>query len=364
MKKIYLLSSIVLAINLNASNVDENKGKVENNERGFAFYENNKKIEKPVDYAVNKVEPNNRDNQEIVLLLKKILEVNIEIRDILKKEYDPQPKIITNEKGEKCVANSSADCFEMPITNEARKVPVYKEWLEKGDMQSSLKKKQWEAKYFNEISNRAYMDIAALNQFGSAAYPVNYNTYSHNNTTGYATTVLRDKIEKSVIEKNLDKVNFIYFIGLNNDLDLYAMDNIVRFLKQYQNKIKLQFIFKDEYSKKAFEIARNHNAEFGILNNYKMTVLPNEFKNFNIYTSPSLVAINKDQKTAQTILTGRVSENQANKMIVMYLRSQGIIQDVDLNIDNGWKEEGDFGAKYIKDYLGDDYIKQLKDMKK
>ena len=95
-----------------------------------------------------------------------------------------------------------------------------------------------------------------------------------------------------------------------------------------------------------------------------MTVLPNEFKNFNIYTSPSLVAINKDQKTAQTILTGRVSENQANKMIVMYLRSQGIIQDVDLNIDNGWKEEGDFGAKYIKDYLGDDYIKQLKDMKK
>lgn len=364
MKKIYLLSSIILAINLNASNVDENKGKVENNERGFAFYENNKKIEKPVDYAVNKVEPNNRDNQEIVLLLKKILEVNIEIRDILKKEYEPQPKIITNEKGEKCVANSSADCFEMPITNEARKVPVYKEWLEKGDMQSSLKKKQWEAKYFNEISNRAYMDIAALNQFGSAAYPVNYNTYSHNNTTGYASTVLRDKIEKSVIEKNLDKVNFIYFIGLNNDLDLYAMDNIVRFLKQYQNKIKLQFIFKDEYSKKAFEIARNHNAEFGILNNYKMTVLPNEFKNFNIYTSPSLVAINKDQKTAQTILTGRVSENQANKMIVMYLRSQGIIQDVDLNIDNGWKEEGDFGAKYIKDYLGDDYIKQLKDMKK
>ena len=141
MKKIYLLSSIILAINLNASNVDENKGKVENNERGFAFYENNKKIEKPVDYAVNKVEPNNRDNQEIVLLLKKILEVNIEIRDILKKEYDPQPKTITNEKGEKCVANSSADCFEMPITNEAKKVPVYKEWLEKGDMQSSLRKK-------------------------------------------------------------------------------------------------------------------------------------------------------------------------------------------------------------------------------
>ena len=354
------LCFIILLINLNASNISENKGDVANNERGFAYYQEQKKEKENV---IN-LESNNKNNQEILILLRKLLEVNIEIRDILRNEYDPQPKMITNSKGEKCIANSSADCFEMPITAEAKRTPVYKEWLEKGDLNSSLRKKQWEAKYFNEISNRAYMDMAAITQFGTQAYPVNYNTYTHNNTTGYATTVLRDKIEKSVIEKNLEKVNFIYFIGINKDLDLYAMDNIVRFLKQYENKIKLQFIFQDEQSKKSFEIAHKHNPEFSILNNYKMTVLPNEFKDFNIYTTPSLVAINKEAKTGQTIITGRVSENQANKMIVMYLRSQGIIQDVELNPNNAWKDESDFGEQYIKEYLGEDYIKEIKNEKK
>lgn len=360
MKNLYNFCLIILVTSLNASNINEKKGSVENNERGFAYYqehENNKN-------NINNLESNNKNNEEVLILLRKLLEVNIEIRNILKNEYDPEPKIIVNSKGEKCVANSSADCFEMPITAEAKRTPVYKEWLEKGDLNSSVKKKQWEAKYFNEISNRAYMDMAAMTQFGSAAYPVNYNTYTHNNTTGYASTVLRDKIEKSVIEKNLDKVNFVYFFGINKDLDLYAMDNIVRFLKQYGNKLKIQFIFQDEQSKKSFEIAQKHNSEFSILNTYKMSVLPNEFKDFNIYTTPSLVAINKAEKTAQTIVTGRVSETQTNKLITMYLRSQGIIQDVDLNPNNGWQENGDFGEKYIKQYLGDDYIKELKNEKK
>jgi hypothetical protein len=356
LKKLYKFWFIILVINLNASNIIENKGVTENNERGFAYYENVKDSKD----NINNIEPNNKNNQEILILLRKILETNIEIRDILKNEYDPKEKIITNKNGEKCIVNSSADCFEMPITAEAKRTPVYKEWLEKGDLMSSLNKKQWEAKYFNEISKRAYMDMAAMTQFGSDAYPVNYNTYTHNNTTGYATTILRDKIEKSVIEKNLDKVNFIYFIGINKDLDLYAMDNIVRFLKQYENKIKLQFIFQDEQSKKSFEIAHKHNPEFLILNNYKMSVLPNEFKDFNIYTTPSLVAINKEKKSGQTIITGRVSENQANKMIVMYLRSQEIIQDVELNPNNGWKDESNFGEQYIKEYLGEDYIKEMK----
>ena len=182
---------------------------------------------------------------------------------------------------------------------------------------------------------------------------------NYNNTTGQA-TVVKENLEKKVLADNFNKVNFIYFIGLNQDMDLYAMDNIVRFLKQYENKIKLQFIFQDEQSKKSFEIAHKHNPEFSILNNYKMTVLPNEFKDFNIYTTPSLVAINKEAKTGQTIITGRVSENQANKMIVMYLRSQGIIQDVELNPNNAWKDESDFGEQYIKEYLGEDYIKEIK----
>ena len=343
---------IILISSLNGSNISEEKPIVTNNERGFAYFEKNGK-------EVNKIKEGINEKDSITKLLKKILKVNTEIRDILKAEYNPEPQIIINSEGNECVANSSADCFVMPITNEAKKTPVYKNWLEKGDLESSLKKKQWEAKYFEEISKRAYMDMAAMMQFGKEAYPVNYNSFNYNNTTGYGTTTLRKKIEKSVLEKNLDKVNFLYFIGEDEDMDLYAMDNIVKFLRQYGNKIKLQFIFKNEKLMKAYKTAQNYNSEFVILNNFKMSVIPEEFENFNIYTTPSLVAINKKERTGQTVLTGRVSDTQANRMILMYMKSQNMIKDVDLNVDSGWKENSDFGKKHIQDYLGKDFLKNL-----
>lgn len=351
-----LIIGILINIYLSAddSNLNTNKSIKKNNEieRGFA-YGNEKYKEKITDEPL----------MQIIKLLKEQLQVQKEIRDILKNEYEPEPKIILNSKGEECIENSSADCFKMPIIAEARKVPVIKDWMEKGDLQSSVNFLQWQSKYFDEISKRAYNNVAAINQFGDEAYPINYNTMGYENATGYASGTLKRKIEKAVLEKHLDEVNFIYFIGENEDADLYAMDNIVKFLKQYGSKIKLQFIFKNEKSFKSFQIAGEHNKEFMILNNYKMSVNPEEFSNFNIHNSPSLVAINKKEKTAQTVLVGRASENRTNKMIIMYLRNQGILEDKELNIDKGWKENSDYGKRYIEKLLGADYLKKIDEEK-
>jgi hypothetical protein len=90
-----------------------------------------------------------------------------------------------------------------------------------------------------------------------------------------------------------------------------------------------------------------------------MSVNPDEFDNFNIHNSPSLVAINKAKKTAQTVLVGRASDTRANKMIIMYMRNQGIMEDKELNIDNGWKNNSDYGKKYIEKLLGKSYMEKI-----
>lgn len=127
---------------------------------------------------------------------------------------------------------------------------------------------------------------------------------NYNNTTGQ-TTVVKENLEKKVLADNFNKVNFIYFIGLNQDMDLYAMDNIVKFLNDYKGgKSNFNLFLKDENSMKAFKIAQNHNTEFKVLNDFKMSVAPVEFSNFGIYDTPSLVAINKE-KDRSNYLNGK-----------------------------------------------------------
>lgn len=327
-------------------------------ERGFA-YQNEKTNEAQKDNI----------NKDARALLSEMLKVQKEQRDIqkeilriLKAEYDPEPKIIVNENGEECVANSSADCFLMPVTAEAKKVPVIREWLEKRDLESSVKKKQWLAKYFNEITKAAYNDVFAISHFGTEAYPVDYNTMNYNNTIN-SSVLVKEKHNQEVLRRNLDKINLIYFIGKNESFDLYAMDNIVKFLKNYKDDIKLQFIFNDEKSYKAYSTASMYNKDFQVLNNFKMKVAPEEFEEFNISNTPSLVAINKAEKTALTVMTGRASENRATNMLLMYLKNQGIIEDVELNINNAWREDKSYGKKYIKDLLGEKFLKSLEETK-
>ncbi len=370
MKKIYLSLIIIIQLCLNASDNNitvTNQASVSNNERGFAHYK-----EEPVVAPKVTTEPTKspevigkeitNELTDIKKILLEQLNTQKKILELLKNEYDPEPKIIKNDKGEDCIENSSAECFKMPIIAEAKRIPVYKNWMEKGDIQSSYEKKRWEAKYFDEISRGAYSDVAAIMQFGPKAYPTNYNTMNYNNTTGQA-TVVKENLEKKVLADNFNKVNFIYFIGLNQDMDLYAMDNIVKFLNDYKGKIKLQFIFKDENSMKAFKIAQNHNTEFKVLNDFKMSVAPVEFSNFGIYDTPSLVAINKEKKTGQTILMGRASPSQTTKMVLMYMRSQNMINSVDLNTDAGWNGNSDYGKNYVKDYLGESFLKELEGKK-
>lgn len=178
-----IISCIFILINscliANESYVTVNRNDTLETEKGFAYGNED---------ALPKIDKKDSAKESELAIIRDILEkqlkVQTEILAILKDEYNPEPRIIINEKGEECIANSSADCFEMPITAEARRVPVIKNWMQKGDLESSAKYLQWQGKYFNEISRRAYNNVAAINQYGNEVYPVDYNTIGFNNTTG------------------------------------------------------------------------------------------------------------------------------------------------------------------------------------
>jgi hypothetical protein len=72
-----------------------------------------------------------------------------------------------------------------------------------------------------------------------------------------------------------------------------------------------------------------------------------------------LVAINKEKKTALTVLTGRASANRANQMLLMYLVNEGIIKETDLNIDKSWQNDEKYGKEHLRKILGNAYIDEI-----
>lgn len=47
----------------------------------------------------------------------------------------------------------------------------------------------------------------------------------------------------------------------------------------------------------------------------------------------------------------------------MYMRSQNMINSVQIHVDADWNGNSDYGKNYVKDYLGDSFLKELEGKK-
>lgn len=140
------------------------------NTKGFAFYEDSNSSDK--DNSIDKKTKLNANLlYEILLENKKQTKLLTDIRDILQKTHDPKPeKIVVN--GKECIANSSAECFKMPLTAEAKKVPVLASWIQNPTMENAAKYLKWQAKYFNSINKGGYSLNLASKEGGAETYPI------------------------------------------------------------------------------------------------------------------------------------------------------------------------------------------------
>jgi hypothetical protein len=294
-------------------------------------------------------------NKTVVELLAEILKVQREqlrvqkkILAILQEQFNPKPKLVT-VNGKQCIANSSADCFVMPLTPVAKRIPVLKNWLLHPSIKTAAAYIKWQSKYLREISKAAYAYDFAVTEYGNKIAQVDYSQPSFEETLGY-TNVIRDKYRQFLINKYKDDFKLYIFMGLNPDLDVYSFTSIAKFIDSHP-KLKYTIVFKNEKEKKAFveagnifpvikKVLGNKNVEIATMNN---------FKRLNIYTTPTIAIKLNNSNVINKILVGRPN-GYLDQKIINFLEFKGIIKEGSNPTYKAWQKVGDFAKKYYSHY--------------
>jgi len=310
----------------------------------------NAKQEKIINKEIKKAEMN---------LLQKILDENRKQTEIqkkmlalLQKQIDPKPKMIT-VNGKKCIANSSADCFDFGslIIAEGKKVPVMKDFLEDPyDITKAAKYLQWQAKYFKHVINIGNSLQFAYAQFGQKAYPIGAQTIGYTDGAGAFEGGMLPEMQKKLILSKKKEISYSFFIGKNITQDIYSALSIVNIIRDY-GKMNIELVFFDKKSKEVFIGAVSSvfiTDKIKNWKNVKKIIDPKKFKEFNIFTTPSyVIKLDKNgKKEAQTLLHGKITESSFRSKTMAYFELKKLIDYSKYTEQNAWK--GEKGRKEVQ----------------
>jgi len=281
---------------------------------------------------------------DLIDLNKKQLKVQKEIRDILSDEFSPKPKYIEVD-GVKCIENSSAKCFKMPMINEVKKIPVIANAYKNPTLENIKKREMWYAKYTDRVLSDVYLKKQAIRDLGNN-YPLDIRPTGSIDRTGFD-SVVSDKYRINVVKKFNDRFEYNLFLGLNDALDAYSIVHLGLLRKTFKN-ISLNLIFKNENDKnkwlKKYKIFIQKKLDINIV------IDEVAFENFKIETTPSLFLKDKILKKDKLINVGRISKTIFTDKIIDYMLYNKIIKRQDLNAVNSWNNLDDETLRiYYKD---------------
>lgn len=321
-------------------------------ERGNQFYEfddiNTSKSKKE-----NKTSNNKSDNKEgtIKAILEELLEVAKEQRDIqkdifdlLSEEINPTPQIVTIN-GKECIANSSRDCFVMPLTNAAKRIPVLKALLQKPSVETAKNYLQWQAKYFKTGPFKVGRSFQyAMNTYGEEAYPMNITRPAVDSNTGDLGKRKETHRQTLLNKKYNDKTLALYIFLGNESLDYFSIPQLSKILKEIKNKKSVRLVFKTQLIKDNFlESSKSIENEFVKDEFSKVELLVNKevFNKNNIYMTPTYMAISLETSKKQAVAIGRVGKDELNAKIYEWLEQEEIVKKGGLSDYKVWntKEE-------------------------
>lgn len=261
---------------------------------------------------------------------------------------DLTPKYGINEKtGEKCLANSSADCFVMPLQPEAQHVPVLANFLRDPNPKNSEEYLKWQAKYFNHVTNVSYGIRFAFLSKGAEAYPTDA-AYMYTDNPGFPISDDIRRMNQLKILNNLkDKIGIMIFLGKNTALE--ETNTVYRTVYNYQKKgwkdISISVVFPSEKMKKFVMEKAKEGFLFDKGNKTfweraKVMVRPDLFEKFNVTITPSVLAVyklgGKNKKYIwQTVSTGSIAPKDVREGIFRFLVYNKVIDPKDLSIMQG-----------------------------
>lgn len=334
-----VLASILFSGTL-SSDLDKKKDNNSVAERGAQFYEfediNVTTEQKNQNKTSNSSKTLAEKNIDVTKILEELLAVAKEQRDIQQKildtlgeEFNPTPKkVVIN--GKECIANSSADCFVMPLTKDAQKIPVIKNLLVNPSVETAKDYLQWQAKYLNTGPFKIGRSFEyAMNTYGEEAYPMNLSRPDANSNTG----ILAGKRDKAraILLNNMykDKSLALYIFLQANALDYFSIKELSDIVRGIEPKSALTFVFKTEQDKHDFFKAIKADPIIeGGFKGVSSTVNKESFEANRIHMTPTYtIAFKKDKNLKkQAIAIGRVSENSLNEKIYEWLEQENIVK--------------------------------------
>lgn len=310
-------------------------------ERGFRFGD----VKKDSDEEELKKKSQKELLEELVKLNRKQLKEQERIREILENEYDPQPKMMTLPDGTKCVENSSAKCFKMPMINEIKKIPVYVDAYQKRDLESMKKKEMWEGTYVLNVLKLSYLKGQAIRELGPE-YPLATKPLGTINNYGYDSVALK-KYRKSLVDKNMSKFELNIFIGLNKSLDMYSLVRLAYLIKENPTW-NFNLVFNSQKSKKDWEKQYKNFYAARHFKKANAVVQPSAFKEFKVYTTPSIFLKDKKKKEDTLVFVGRATQEDIVSRVIEYMIQNKYIKRNDLTAAKAWNSSS--SEKVVEDY--------------
>jgi len=361
-----LILGTLLATSLNAIKIvekDHNKNThneiddAYNAQQGWSFYFDDKNIDgnktkaKKMDKLIKKAQLNLL--QKILDENKKQTKIQKKMLALLQKQIDPKPKMIT-VNGKKCIANSSADCFDFGalLVAEAKKVPVMAAFLKDPyDIVKAAKYLQWQSKYFMHNINIGNSLQMAYQQFGEKAYPIGDQSPGYTMANGYYEGTIYPAAQTNLIISMKKKISFDILIGKNIPMDIYSSLSIKDIVLKY-GKMNIRLVFFDKKSKDVFLSALTSVYKmdsFPIWRHIKKVVDPKLFKQYGVTTTPSFVLKldDKNKKTAQTILHGKADLTSFRSQVISFMELHKLIDYSKFTEQKAWNSPQ--GVKAVKD---------------
>jgi len=332
---------------------------------GWWFYE--EEIKNPetqevkvVSYKVSpaekaKMDAQNRTNELLKELIKEQKETKkltaIVAERMMYAYPNVAPKWTTNSKtGKKCLTNSSADCFVMPVITEAQNFPALEIFLRNPSPENSKNWLQVQAKYFNQINKVSNGLRFAYLKDGDEAYPVN-TTYSYGDSLSDPDSKnMRIAKEEKMIIGMKENIAYLFFVGDNKKFEstMSILRNIDTLDSGYMRSMNKVLVFKKESDIKVLETriqeyyikVRGNKSIKKAWESLKKVIRPDLFKQNKIRITPTVVLYYNDKRVEkpiyQKIKVGSLSINSVRNATMRFLEYNGILKSSDRSAEKNW----------------------------
>jgi len=355
---------------LSAAKINPEIKKTFDGEKGWWWYEEEVKDPKtdeinivtykvsPADkLRIERQEKTNKLLQMIVIEQKENKELNKKVLKRLNYAFPNTTPIYTknSKTGEKCLTNSSAECFVMPVIAEGQHVPVLKDFLRNPSPKNSKKWLQFQAKYFNHVNKVSHGLRFAFLKDGSDAYPIMTDYVYGDNLFNATSENMRVGREEKIIKNLKNELAYLIFLGESKvyERTTGVYENLFttnkRFLKD-MNKIFVlpsekvrrqmdQYIVKELYEK------QGKKGIYTAWKEAKIVVRPDLYNKYNIRITPTVVAFYKKEKMekglTQIISIGGMDLNSMRIRTIDFLEYNGIVESKERAADKNWNQLDD-----------------------